>query len=86
MATIIKAKKDKDGRVVVRLFRNDYDVTDKLVNGIATLELYGGLYEIHAEQPAAKKEAPKGKKVAVKKAKDNSGEVSVGFIESPDEA
>ena len=78
MAEIIKAKADADGKIIVKLFGTEYDVTKKLKDGIATLSVYGNNYEIHAEQP--KKPA---KKIAVKKTKDNGAEVDVAFIETP---
>lgn len=79
MATIINAKPNKEGKVIVRLFRDEYDVTDQLVNGIAFLEVYGKEFEVHAE---VKK--PAAKTVKVKQAKVKAEKVEVGFIESPD--
>ncbi|MBR2766778.1 hypothetical protein IKD67_01700 [Candidatus Saccharibacteria bacterium] len=78
MPEIIKVKQNKGERVIVKILGNDYDVTEKLVDGIATLNLYGAVYEIHVIQA-------KPKKIEVKKAKQKAEEVKVGFIETPEE-
>lgn len=80
MAKIINAKANDDGKVIVEIFKEKYDVTKKLKDGKAHLSLYGVDYEIHA---LPGKEA---KKIAVKKSKDNGAEVNVGFIETPQES
>lgn len=90
MAQIIKAKPNKDGKVVVRIFRDNYDVTDKLIDGKAFLEIYGQQFQIEAElpKPAAKKPAAKKttkKNIKVKQAKAKTERVAVEFIESPKE-
>lgn len=80
MAEIINAKANDDGKVIVEIFKQKYDVTKKLEDGKAYLSLYGVDYEIHALP------GKKAKKIAIKKSKDNGAEVNVGFIETPQES
>lgn len=77
MAEIIKAKYNSEGKVIVRVFKDDYDVTKNIKDGIATLNVYGRSFEIHV---APTKTA---KKVKVKQAKVKAEKVDVGFIETP---
>lgn len=76
MVNIINAKPNADGKVVVKIFKQDYDVTKKLKDGVARLNIYGADYEIRVKTP---------RKIAVKGKKDNGAEVNVGFIETPQE-
>lgn len=77
MAETLKAKYNEDGKITVTIFKNEIDITDKIKDGVAHLNLYGKDYEVRAPKQT--------KKISVKKAKDNGKEVDVGFIESPDE-
>lgn len=77
MAEIIRAKPNEDGKVVIKLFKNDIDVTKFVKDGVALVSLYGKDYEVRV--------ASEKKTIKVKKAKDNGKQVDVGFIESPDE-
>ncbi|MDO4979166.1 MAG: hypothetical protein Q4E47_03380 [Candidatus Saccharibacteria bacterium] len=74
MVEIIKTKPNEDGRVVVRLFGQDIDVTGKVKKGMATVTMYGTTYEIHALQPKAVKSTTKKVKVA---------DTTPKFIETP---
>lgn len=83
MAEIIKTAPNQDGKVIVRIFHDDYDVTDRIVNGEARLEIYGKVFLIRIPKQKAKKPT---KKIKVKKAKDNGLSLDVSFIESPEES
>ncbi len=74
MPEIIKAKPNKDGKVIVKLFGQEYDVTKKLKDGVVTLNLYGTDYEIRCSTE---------KKIKVKQAKSEVEEVEIGYVESP---
>ncbi len=76
MAEIIKAKANKEGKVIVKLYGNDFDLTDKFKNGVAKLKAYGTEYEVQLKE---------AKKIAVKASKSKAEKVEVGYIESPDE-
>ncbi len=76
MAEIINAKANSDGKVIVKLFGNEFDLTHKFKDGIARLTIYGTDYEIHCKE---------AKKVIVKAKKSKGQKVDVGFIETPKE-
>ena len=76
MAEIIKAKADKNGKVIVRLYGKDFDLTNKFKDGIARLTIYGTNYEVYCKE---------AKKVVVKAKKSKEQKVDVGFIEAPKE-
>lgn len=46
MIEIIHAKSDNNGRVKVHIYKKEYDVTDKIKNGEANLNLYGKNYKV----------------------------------------
>ena len=75
MAEIIKAKADKEGKVIVRLYGENFDLTGKFKNGVAKLRAFGADYEVQCKEP---------KKVEVKAPKSKGQKVDVGFIETPD--
>ena len=74
MAEIIKAKANKEGKVIVRLYGNDFDLTGKFKNGVAKLRAFGTDYEVQCKE---------SKKVEVKAPKTKEQKVDVGFIETP---
>jgi len=76
MAEVIKAKANKDGKVIVKLYGQDFDLTDKFKNGVATFKAFGTDYEVQLKE---------AKKVAVKAPKSKEQKVDVGFIETPKE-
>ena len=49
MVEIINAKSDNDGRVVVHIHKNPYDVTDKVKEGEANLNIYGKEYKVRVQ-------------------------------------
>ena len=49
MVEIINAKSDNDGRVVVHIHKKPYDVTDKVKEGEANLNIYGKEYKVHIQ-------------------------------------
>ncbi len=75
MAETINAKANSDGKVIVKLFGMDYDLTDKFIDGVAKLTLYGTDFEVHHKEAL--------KKVVVKEKKCKAQKVDVGFIETP---
>ena len=46
MVEIINAKSDNNGRIKVRILKNEYDVTDKVEDGEAKLSIYGKEYKV----------------------------------------
>lgn len=46
MVEIINAKSNNDGRVVVHVYKQDIDVTEKIKDGEADLNLYGKNYKV----------------------------------------
>ena len=74
MAEVIKAKANKDGKVIVKLYGQDFDLTDKFKNGVATFKAFGPDYEVQLKE---------AKKVVVKTPKSKEQKVDVGFIETP---
>jgi len=49
MVEIINAKSDNDGRVVVHIHEKPYDVTDKVKEGSANLNIYGKEYKVRIQ-------------------------------------
>ena len=49
MVEIINAKSDNDGRVVVHIHMKPYDVTDKVKEGEANLNIYGKEYKVRVQ-------------------------------------
>ena len=49
MVEIINAKSDNDGRVVVHIHEKPYDVTDKVKDGSANLNIYGKEYKVQVQ-------------------------------------
>lgn len=49
MVEIINAKSDNDGRVVVHLFKKDIDVTEKVKDGEADINVYGKDYKVRVQ-------------------------------------
>ena len=49
MAEIINTKSDNDGRVVVHIHKKPYDVTDKVKDGEANLNIYGKDYKVRIQ-------------------------------------
>lgn len=50
MIEVIEAKPNNNGRVIVNIHRQEYDVTDKLRNGKAMMNIYGKNYKIRVNQ------------------------------------
>ena len=46
MVEIINTKSDNNGRVVVHVHKKPYDVTDKVNDGEASLNIYGKEYKV----------------------------------------
>jgi hypothetical protein len=49
MIEIINTKSDNDGRVLVHIHKEPYDVTDKVKDGEASLNIYGKEYKVHVQ-------------------------------------
>ena len=49
MVEIINAKSDNDGRVVVHIHKKPYDVTDKVKEDEANLNIYGKEYKVRVQ-------------------------------------
>lgn len=49
MVEIINAKSDNNGRVVVHLYKQVIDVTDKLKDGEADINIYGKDYKVRVQ-------------------------------------
>ena len=49
MVEIINAKSDNDGRVVVHIHNKPYDVTDKVKEDEANLNIYGKEYKVRVQ-------------------------------------
>ncbi|MBQ3271558.1 hypothetical protein IKF15_04590 [Candidatus Saccharibacteria bacterium] len=49
MVEIINAKSDNNGRVVVHLYKQAIDVTDKLKDGEADINVYGKDYKVRVQ-------------------------------------
>ena len=49
MVEIINTKSDNDGRVVVHIYKRSYDVTDKVKDGEANLNIYGKEYKVRIQ-------------------------------------
>ena len=49
MVEIINAKSDNDGRVVVNIHKKPFDVTDKVKDGEANLNIYGKEYRVRIQ-------------------------------------
>ena len=49
MVEIINAKSDINGRVVVHLYKQAIDVTDKLKDGEADINVYGKDYKVRVQ-------------------------------------
>lgn len=49
MVEIINAKSDNNGRVVVHIYKKPYDVTDKVKDGEANLNIYGKEYKVRVQ-------------------------------------
>lgn len=49
MIEIINTKSDNDGRVVVHIHKKPYDVTDKVKDGEANLNIYGKEYKVRVQ-------------------------------------
>ena len=49
MVEIINAKSDNNGRVVVHIHKKPYDVTDKVDDNEANLNIYGKEYKVRVQ-------------------------------------
>lgn len=49
MIEIINAKSDNDGRVVVHIHKQTIDVTEKIKDGEANLNIYGKNYKVRVQ-------------------------------------
>ena len=49
MIEIINAKSNNDGRVIVHIYKQDIDVTEKLKDGEADLNIYGKNYKVRVQ-------------------------------------
>ena len=49
MVEIINTKSDNDGRVVVHIHKKPYDVTAKVKDGEANLNIYGKEYKVRIQ-------------------------------------
>lgn len=49
MVEIINTKSDNNGRVVVHIYKQDIDVTEKIKDGEADLNLYGKNYKVRVQ-------------------------------------
>ena len=49
MVEIINTKSDNNGRVVVHVHKKPYDVTDKVQDGEANLNIYGKEYKVRVQ-------------------------------------
>ena len=49
MVEIINANSDNNGRIRVRILKDEYDVTDKVENGEAKLNIYGKEYKVRVQ-------------------------------------
>lgn len=49
MVEIINTKSDNDGRVIVHIHKKPYDVTDKVKDGEANLNIYGKEYKVRVQ-------------------------------------
>ena len=49
MIEIINTKSDSDGRVVVHIHKKPYDVTGKVKDGEANLNIYGKEYKVRIQ-------------------------------------
>ena len=49
MVEIINTKSDNNGRVVVHIHKKPYDVTDKVKDGEANLNIYGKEYKVRVQ-------------------------------------
>lgn len=49
MIEIINTKSDNDSRVVVHIHKKPYDVTDKVKDGEANLNIYGKEYKVRVQ-------------------------------------
>ena len=49
MVEIINTKSDNDGRVVVHIHKKPYDVTSKVKDGEADLNIYGKEYKVRVQ-------------------------------------
>ena len=49
MIEIINVKSDNDGRVVVRIHKQTIDVTEKIKDGEANLNIYGKNYKVRVQ-------------------------------------
>lgn len=74
---IIKAN-EKDGKVVVKLFGQEYDITKKVKDGVANICLYGQEYEVQVTPE--KKKAVKKIKVT---GKSKVEKPEIKFIKMP---
>lgn len=78
---IIKAKENEEGKVIVRLYGQDIDVTSKIKDGKAEITLYGQEYEILANT-GDKKKASAPKKIKVT-GKSKTEKPEIKFIKLP---
>ena len=53
MVEIINTKSDNDGRVVVHIHKKPYDVTDKVKDSEANLNIYGKEYKVRIQDGKA---------------------------------
>ena len=81
---IIKATRNNQGKVIIRLFNQDIDVTKKVKDGVAVCCLYGTTYRVIVAEP--KKTVAKSKKKPAKKikvqGKSETYEPEIKFIET----
>ena len=80
---IIKAKENEEGKVIVRLYGQDIDVTSKIKDGKAEIMLYGQEYEILANTGDKKK--PSAPKKILARAKLRSRRLSLLSYQSKNE-
>ena len=81
---IIKVNENENGKVIIRLYGQEHDITSRIKDGKAEVRLYGQDYEVVVanKKPKAKQTAKKSKKIEVED-KSEIEKVGLKFIKTP---
>lgn len=72
----IHVKRNTDGKVIVKLYGREFDLTDAIIDGRAEMRAFGDDYDVWVDEPRALRKKRKAKEVesVEQQILDNSGE------------
>lgn len=72
----IHVKRNADGKVIIKLYGREFDLTDAIIDGRAEMRAFGDDYDVWVDEPRAPRKKRKAKETesVEQQILDNSGE------------